>query len=729
MVTLYNKQVSQSNGLKSTPSPEAQKILKAGPQKDPRTQNWLSDLVSTATEPLRYLSSIPESISYILDDAQGKNFNKATEQDTKDYLDFAKTQPIGKAPSFQEWQQSKGKEVAQTYKPSFLTQEDIKNAETKPLETVLKNTATAGSYLIPGGSSLKTAIASGAGTGALGNFASALQSGDKTGEDILGETLKGAGFGAVGGGALYGVGKLAGKAFGKSGNKVAQETTEGLAKEPNKLSKKFTQMAEDAGDSALIKQVGVKPKNSAIIDNFKRTQNIKTYNTTLDGVDKLIVDTLNNEGNQLKSLIANNKTAIINADDIIKPALEKAKLIPIPSDRQKFIRAIDDIKKGIGNGQMTLEQANNMRMAIGAKEAQVYQSIARGGNLADRPLQEGYLSMYEQLKNSIDKKLIESGTDPATIKLLNDKVGSALEMRKYITLGEKTAKPEAALQAFDAMMIGGSAVNPMTLAPLVAKKLLTTSAAQRVGGKAFNKLSDFVDNGVNVGGLADRTMNPTIESLLPMASKIGALANVSQSNQPTLPQPTTESIDGLSLDDVLQQAQQPQQTQQTLSLAEALQIAQQYGAETPNERLGLAKALMEEANKSTAPVKKTEFQNKLQAAATAAIDAYNILEGGGVDLGKIAGLVTQPFAEFTGTQSAENVNYRSSVALARTMARNAMLGANMSDSELKSVEKFIPEYTDEPNIAKLKLANFIRQLQSISGAASMPDELSNLTGF
>lgn len=109
---------------------------------------------------------------------------------------------------------------------------------------------------------------------------------------------------------------------------------------------------------------------------------------------------------------------------------------------------------------------------------------------------------------------------------------------------------------------------------------------------------------------------------------------------------------------------------------------------------------------------RSEAKRKYDLASVTAQEALSLLEdpSAGVQTGKI-GNALESVREFFGTQSQTNTAYRSALALARTQARNALLGAAMSDKELQSIEKFIPEYDDEPEIAKQKLRSFISIMQ------------------
>ncbi len=115
-------------------------------------------------------------------------------------------------------------------------------------------------------------------------------------------------------------------------------------------------------------------------------------------------------------------------------------------------------------------------------------------------------------------------------------------------------------------------------------------------------------------------------------------------------------------------------------------------------------------NKVSEP-KKTEKQQMFGNAAQAAQEALQILS-----TKKIASGIGQKqlgaLGEKMGTNTADQQTYRSTIAVARTTVRSAMLGSQMSPGEMESIAAFIPEFDDAPNIAKAKLNTFIRLMNS-----------------
>lgn len=114
--------------------------------------------------------------------------------------------------------------------------------------------------------------------------------------------------------------------------------------------------------------------------------------------------------------------------------------------------------------------------------------------------------------------------------------------------------------------------------------------------------------------------------------------------------------------------------------------------------------------------KMTEKQSAFANAAKSGEYALNLLNSGQVESGFGQG-VMGGFGERFGTNSSTQQDYRSTIAAARTLARNAMLGANMSPKELESLSALIPEYSDDPAIAKQKLTTFVRVMNQYSSTA------------
>lgn len=122
--------------------------------------------------------------------------------------------------------------------------------------------------------------------------------------------------------------------------------------------------------------------------------------------------------------------------------------------------------------------------------------------------------------------------------------------------------------------------------------------------------------------------------------------------------------------------------------------------------------------------KYSEGDKKFLLAKNEATKAMDLLDKGTVTTGKLAA-AKSGLEEFFGTQDPNTTGFKAQLATARTAARNALLGANMSEQELKSYLDAIFSYSNEPQIIKAKLQTFIKSMQDYEGsiAGNTPDQL------
>lgn len=141
----------------------------------------------------------------------------------------------------------------------------------------------------------------------------------------------------------------------------------------------------------------------------------------------------------------------------------------------------------------------------------------------------------------------------------------------------------------------------------------------------------------------------------------------------------------------------------------------------------LRKALQDQVVKQAGP-KITETQKKFSNASIAGQKALDLLNKGNIATG-IGQDIVGGLGEKLGYNTQEQQQYRSTLALARTAVRNALLGANMTPKELESIKAFIPEFDDAPTTAKYKLETFIQLMKQFGEgniAPSTPDMSSLL---
>ncbi len=169
------------------------------------------------------------------------------------------------------------------------------------------------------------------------------------------------------------------------------------------------------------------------------------------------------------------------------------------------------------------------------------------------------------------------------------------------------------------------------------------------------------------------------------------------------------------------QTQGPEDLQQIMKI-----LAVQDLATTGGKNLTEIKALSEILGIGEEEKKKplTEKQRAYQSASEGAAQALDVLDKG-LKSGKVTtGIGRDIIAQIgskTGNITNEQVEYRSKVGAVRTVLKNALLGASMSPAEMQSLEPFIPEFNDAPEVAKQKLKTFIEMTQLFSsGDVAVP---------
>lgn len=120
---------------------------------------------------------------------------------------------------------------------------------------------------------------------------------------------------------------------------------------------------------------------------------------------------------------------------------------------------------------------------------------------------------------------------------------------------------------------------------------------------------------------------------------------------------------------------------------------------------------------STTP-KMTEQQTKFANAATAASQALNTVEKIKNQLGPVFGRIERGFRGTTAQEVPELTQYKSTLSLAITLAKNAMIGAGMTGVEMESLQDALPNVNDYPEVQINKLKTLISLLQQFSQNAS-----------
>ena len=203
----------------------------------------------------------------------------------------------------------------------------------------------------------------------------------------------------------------------------------------------------------------------------------------------------------------------------------------------------------------------------------------------------------------------------------------------------------------------------------------------------------------------------------PSTDNYGDNVNETSQGLPPIPQSVSpQGAESQTLPDIGQSA-----TGYTVEqLAKAYRRAIEAGAtETAQQIKSLydMEAAYQKGNKEVTK-KYSEGDKKFLLAKNEATKAFGLLERG-VNTGKMAA-VGSKVGEFFGTQDPATTAFKAQLATARTAARNALLGANMSDRELESYLDAIFSFSNEPKIIRQKLITFINSMQDYESSIAGP---------
>lgn len=291
-------------------------------------------------------------------------------------------------------------------------------------------------------------------------------------------------------------------------------------------------------------------------------------------------------------------------------------------------------------------------------------------------------------------------------------------------------------------------------APSLAKARLVTPT-NRIAGTTVptpivHKASDIIGRGLQKAGGAMSKVGSAEESALSFAAPVTqGLKTVAVKAAPIFASPPNASQD-LQSDSEENAGYQESQNQQNHALSVPQEEAPQKtvtGYTLVQLQQAQAKAIQAGAKKAAAQLKQmydieaeyqksqgtdtkakeySEGDKKFILAKNEASKALKTLDEGKVKTGKFAAAFAAP-AELFGTQSKETTDFRAQLATARTAARNALLGANMSDKELESYLDAIFDYSNHPNVIRQKLATFVKSMQdyedSIAGNNTNVEDL------
>lgn len=603
-------------------------------------------------------------------------------------------------------------------KGNKLSQDEVKQylaAASNPVAALLQGNAKAKeivkpaleltSMALPAGKGIKAAMGMGAASGALRGAGES----DFTLPDIATRVGAGAAGGAAGGALMSGIAKI----LEKGGKGTAKRLMNSVFKEPLKETRSaLSKGGESLGEQALRKgEVG--GTEGLYTKALGRIQGLEDdlQNSLIDSPQVVNINSIKKVTAPLvaKYRQAGNNTAADAIESRIM-GIEGANGANIPAS------AANEIKRSI------YDEARNAYGTEASANMEGLKAIARGikeslDNIPGVSQINKDLSYYGRTADSMADKLARGGRN------------NVLGLTQGVLAGGGLAAAPATM---------GLSLAPALAMGAMGSTVGKTGAAQALnkGGElAGNMLGSFpaVKTAQTLGGIAGAAL-PDITTSSPSSPVVPNTPNsngpqnsqeytsINNNHETIIPQnPANEAVDS----NTYITGKSPEEIYAMIGEYEALgDVASvKYLEKKFKDEMDWQDRQLKQ-NKTAAPKKLTEKQQAYKSASLGASQALSALESG-LASGKVATGIGQDIkakiGEKTGGISDEQVQYRAKIGAVRTVLKNALLGAAMSERELESISPFIPEFNDAPNVAKQKLKTFVEMTELFSsGDVALP---------
>lgn len=642
----------------------------------------------------------------------------------------------------------------------------------KILETGVKRTAGAMAYAVPGSVGAGTTVAGVVGRAAgAGAIAGGLQGlGNSEGKDLAGTVIDTV-TGATVGGATAGMFAGAGEAI-----KAVRQARAGSA-----IGQKIANAGTDFKKSAYVKAAGRKPiireGGDKLIDNMMKA-GIKpgSPDELIHQADDILMD---NAGVIFeKADEFRQKGVTIDKARILDPLQAKLKNAPAKS-KPVIQKVIDFVQADLDRfDEFTPAEAYAMKGDYGPFGN--WTSTMDADAVTEANLWE---EVYTNLNGLMDESFKKGGYED--FRAVNEAVSTAINTKKYAQRSGNVAPNLNTLGLMDVLaggagmsvggfpaFVGGVAVKKLANAPKTATVIgsaleqlgqkvgqegtqaVGTAGSQMLGqvtSRAIERTAvdaSLLDNTQNFQGNDNNTnkneslnkIEQNLNQVTPSSSNIGGIIPQKGSNHPiakfrefsTKEEMIADAFaKGLGTQDVRElgklwdefapKGQGTGITPEVQSLIDQRNTLTKAGLSTKAIDAKLSQYGYS-VNTSTVG---TEKERMFSNASTAAQDALTLLDSGSVKTGLGQGTIGA-IGEKLDLNTEDQQKYRSSLALARTAARNALLGANMTSGEMESIQAFIPEFNDGPSVAKKKLETFIELMNKFSGVVPRDSQQVNM---
>lgn len=604
----------------------------------------------------------------------------------------------------------------------FLTSNELEQFSTDPMGSLgkqLRASAGVASWAVPfgkGANLLSKVLGPGFAVGAL----------QKASEDNAGveDVLKGGVGGAATAGLVHGGGKLLegganliGKGAKKLGGMIANDAAQGYGKatptmfekavtehgfDVNKLIQKY--VPKGANYETVLGDVSKRGGGGVI--GFKMGQAENTINRAVEGA---------------------GATVRVSGDDVVKELMSQKKLLKATVGNERNVAALDAIieetKKLFKNG-MSTKQLLKLKRAADSKfgSAVVDESTGSVAAQAQKVLANFARSKLKQILPTV-KDALEMETELYTLKpILNKARGTLNTQGSQIRTGAFSGLTDFINPAsyykyamnnpsVSSRLMGGAteAAPKATSNEIgVLQKVLGQNpndallgqASSRIGG-SFVKNPDQENSQYNQSGTNSTNYNQN-----------GNDVNSQINHESSIPQNDLTGND--TLNNVLQPAVErkikPEQLMQVLmspqiSAKTKAALKDAYDVQEQSIKLqedAIKNSKKEESTKFSEGDKKFVLGERATSTALQSID--------NIDTGPIAAGQSM-VSELLGTQSPEVTKFKSQLAIARTAVRNALLGANMSEQEIKSLLDATFDYSQPKQVLKARMEALVGTLK------------------
>lgn len=574
-----------------------------------------------------------------------------------------------------------------------LTQEESQALYEDPLKEGLKSAAGVMSYAVPAGaakgattagSRIGTAAARGAGAGTLGSFALS-----ESGKEL--ETaLKGAGLGALMGGALQGVGE---------GVKAVKSA---------KIANKLDDMADELQASALKKDIGIAPttkqgKNilpKEVLETankmgvkIKNPEDLKTFGQALYESNANVA---NVAAQQLDDL-----GRAVDITDIKKPLLEQLAKTRSPELKAPIQKVLDSIDSATGGSNVIpASELLNLKREWG--------KLGNWNPLMDPAATTtagAFESAYIKANDLLDDAFKSAGI--TGFKEANKALSLAIDADNWAdrAIANRANRPlwndmtqDAAIAA---TVFGGG--GPAAAAGAVGSKVMQRYAEPLAEGalrgaskvaRGASALPQVLQPILNVGQRA-------VPAVAGLAAGTQGMGTQGVGTQPVYP--TTQGV--------------PQGMEAQGISPLNLMLAQEVlnGNISATEANAVLSLLGMDAKSSQSNLPKTDTGRKAMVARDAAIGAYQLLQESPDVAGKTAGIENLLYG-LTGAAN-QSTAYKSQIEALRSQMFNALGGSSLTPMEKEQYEKFLPKVTDSAARARQKIEQLVPMLEALMGAS------------